>query len=587
MRSSVDHLEKKRNCSLTNKDLKLQTPSCLDVIIVILLLLVAVVTWLPRGQGEIDLRVDTGVYYVLGMSLADGHGYRLSNEPGNIQATQVPPLVPGIIAVQQKLGGTRDPFLIGRRLKLFWLFLLLLFTALTYCFLRSSFSVAWSCLGVVFCLLNTQLCFYSNQATAELPFAVISLLFVFLYRKRIAGEAVTSVLAIVAFFCRTIGIALLAAWIADAILRKQLLRAALRSSIAIACVLAWGSYIHFVENSLEYKRPAYPYQRAEYMFHNVSYSKNVVYKDPSRPELGFASFKDRIKRFLANLLAVPSSTGEAATSYVILWRQNAYLLNNRLGFTLVPLAVVSAIIFAVGCCVLTGLIILLWRREWFLVLYILFTILIACCAPWQQISRYLVPIAPLLVFSLLTLFERLSGITFLNANERRVVLWRVTICAALFVAASEQTASYFLAHFRYSTFQSYLEANGNVIRFRQFLYRTQDIELEDAAMWIKRHARQNDIVAAAMPEWIYLNTGLQTVMPPLESDPKKVRSLLESVPVRYLIVESSSKFGDSARDHVLPMVQRFVTDWPKVYMSRDGNVQVFENYSGRLNSTKR
>ena len=224
MHSSLDHLEKKRNSPLRKKDLESRNffPSRLDVIIIILLLSVAVVTWLPRGQGAIDLRVDAGAYYVLGTSLADGHGYRLANEPGNIRATQYPPVVPGIIAVHQKLGGTTDTFLIGRRLKLFWLFLLLFFTALTYCFLRSSFSVAWSCLGVVFCLLNTQLCFYSNQATAELPFAVISLVFIFLYRKEITGEALACVLAIVAFFCRTIGIALLAAWIADAVLRKQL-----------------------------------------------------------------------------------------------------------------------------------------------------------------------------------------------------------------------------------------------------------------------------------------------------------------------------------------------------------------------------
>jgi hypothetical protein len=587
MRSSPEDLEKKRNSPLTNERLENFVPSRPDVIIVILLLLVAVVTWLPRGQGEIDLRVDAGVYYVLGMSLADGHGYRLSNEPGNIQATQYPPLVPGIIAVLQKLGRTTDPFLIGRRLKLFWLFLLLLFTALTYCFLRSSFSIAWSSVGVVFCLLNAQLCFYSNQATAELPFAVISLLFVFLYRKEINSETLTSVLAIVAFLCRTIGIALIAAWIADAILKKQLLRAVLRSIVASTCVLAWGAYIHFVENSLEYKRPTYAYQRAEYMFYNVSYSKNVVYKDPFRPELGFASFTDRTVRFLTNLFALPSSAGEATTSYENLWEANARLLNIRLGFTLVPPAVVSAIIFAIGCCVLAGMTILLWRREWFVVLYVFFTILIACCAPWQQISRYLVPIAPFLVFSLFTLFERLSGITFLNANEGRVFLLRSSMCAALVFATSEQTASYFFAHFRYSTFQSYRNGNGNVTRFRQFFYRPQDIELEDAATWIKRYARQSDIVAAAMPQWVYLITGLQTVMPAFESDPEKAKSLLESVPVRYLIVESSSKVGDSARDHVLPMVRRFATEWPKVYTSRDGHVQVFENYSGRLNSTWR
>jgi hypothetical protein len=73
-------------------------------------------------------------------------------------------------------------------------------------------------------------------------------------------------------------------------------------------------------------------------------------------------------------------------------------------------------------------------------------------------------------------------------------------------------------------------------------------------------------------------------MPPFESDPEKEKSVLESVPVRYLIAESSSKMGDSARDHVLPMLQRFASHWPRVYASKGGNVQVYENLSGRLDA---
>ena len=51
-----------------------------------LLGLLVVALWLPRTSGPIDLRWDGGVYYVLGTSLAEGKGYRLLNEPGEIQA---------------------------------------------------------------------------------------------------------------------------------------------------------------------------------------------------------------------------------------------------------------------------------------------------------------------------------------------------------------------------------------------------------------------------------------------------------------------------------------------------------------------
>ena len=45
-------------------------------------LVLAILLWLPRLTGPIDLRWDAGVYYLLGTSLAKGHGYRILSEPG-------------------------------------------------------------------------------------------------------------------------------------------------------------------------------------------------------------------------------------------------------------------------------------------------------------------------------------------------------------------------------------------------------------------------------------------------------------------------------------------------------------------------
>jgi hypothetical protein len=61
---------------------------------VLLVLLATAAHWLPRLSGPLDLRYDAGVYYILGTSLAHGDGYRLLNEPGEIQGIQYPPLLP-------------------------------------------------------------------------------------------------------------------------------------------------------------------------------------------------------------------------------------------------------------------------------------------------------------------------------------------------------------------------------------------------------------------------------------------------------------------------------------------------------------
>ena len=83
-----------------------------------LVVLVTVALWLPRQAGPIDLRWDGGVYYLLGTSLAEGRGYRLLNEPGEIEGVQYPPLLPAVVALHQLALGTSDPTTVGRWLRL-------------------------------------------------------------------------------------------------------------------------------------------------------------------------------------------------------------------------------------------------------------------------------------------------------------------------------------------------------------------------------------------------------------------------------------------------------------------------------------
>ena len=82
-----------------------------------------VLLWLPRQAGPIDLRWDGGVYYSLGTSLAQGRGYRLLNEPGEIESVQYPPLLPAVVAIHQVVLGTSDPTIVGRWLRLSSLFI--------------------------------------------------------------------------------------------------------------------------------------------------------------------------------------------------------------------------------------------------------------------------------------------------------------------------------------------------------------------------------------------------------------------------------------------------------------------------------
>src|SRR6266542_2599560 len=107
-----------------------------DVVIVLVLLGIVIVCWLPRFSGPIDLRWDGAVYYVLGTSLAEGKGYRLLNEPGDIQAIQYPPLLPAVIAAHQLILGTDDPVIVGRWLRASFFIMYAAFIFSSYALLR-------------------------------------------------------------------------------------------------------------------------------------------------------------------------------------------------------------------------------------------------------------------------------------------------------------------------------------------------------------------------------------------------------------------------------------------------------------------
>ncbi len=102
----------------TRAAIPLNGRSYYESVILFVLFAVAVISWIPRLTGPIDLRYDASTYYILGTSLAEGRGYRLLNEPGDIKATQYPPLLPLIVAAHQWVLGTHDTIIVAHWLRL-------------------------------------------------------------------------------------------------------------------------------------------------------------------------------------------------------------------------------------------------------------------------------------------------------------------------------------------------------------------------------------------------------------------------------------------------------------------------------------
>src|ERR1700720_1653002 len=345
-------------------------PSWTDLVAVAVLFSVIFATWVPRLRGPIDLRNDAGHYFMLGTALAKNKGYRLLSEPGEVLADQYPPGLPAIVALYQRLLRTSDPWVVGEALRRFYCGCCVAIALVSYVLARQFFGMRWALAVAFIASLNLYTWWLSDYLFAEVPFTLLSLLFILVSivaeRKGINTAAVTviqAVLVTAAYLLRTAGVALIAAWIGDAAVRRQWRAAIVRAVVGATPVLVWHTYVHTVEDSYEYHHPTYAYQRADYQYHNVSYAKNLALLDQIAPEKGKATPAYVAKRFARNLIVMPATFGECVTSPRPYWEWQASWIYRKAKVG--NLAVVARpVLVALGLLVVAGLGVLAWRGQW-------------------------------------------------------------------------------------------------------------------------------------------------------------------------------------------------------------------------------
>ena len=285
-----------------------------DLICGAVLLLIWLAVSIPRLNGPIDLRWDASAYYVLGTALAEGKGYRLLNEPGEIETVQYPPLVPLIVAVHQWLMGTSDFFEVGWRLRIVYFVLSGIYLLAVYALARQLYPPIHALLIGAITGLSFYSFFYPSETLyTELPFALVSILFLLCQRRsdQPVYAIASGVLVVAAYLLRTAAIALLVAWVVESLIRRRFLQAAVRAVVVAIPVLAWQAHVWQVTSSQEYNQPAYAYQRAPYYYSNVTYGENSMLVDPFRPEAGRIRPGDLFARAIRNMIAIPLALGES------------------------------------------------------------------------------------------------------------------------------------------------------------------------------------------------------------------------------------------------------------------------------------
>ena len=225
---------------------------------------------------------------------------------------------------------------------------------------------------------------------------------------------------------------------------------------------------------------------------------------------------------------------------------------------------VYLLLFILGCVVLGGIGIQLANQQWFVPFYILLSLGLISFTPWPaQFARYLAPLAPFLSLcffqTIITLKNRFQQFRSTRLRSRALF---ITNCLII-VVFIQQLLSLMVAYSTWNPRVAYQDLQGRKIDYRLFFYKDPYRALDAALDWLKPRSKSDDVVAVSMPHWTYLRTGLKSVMPPFEEDPAKAQRLLDSVPVKYLILDQG--LAVDSRRYTLPVVQNFPDLWKPVY----------------------
>jgi len=549
-----------------------------DQLFLVALTIVIVAVWIPRWAGPLDLRWDAAVYYILGTSIAEGKGYRLLHEPGEIQAIQYPPLLPLLAAAPQKVMGTSDPVIVGKSLKLFFFIFHACFVLAAYVLLKKFVPLWIAFLAALALLLNVQVVFHSNLFFAEIPFGLVTVLFALCNRRSSnpVYEVLAAMFAVTAFLLRSAAIALFVAWIVESVARKKFKRAAIRLLVSAIPVLCWNAYVIQVESAPSYLTPAYPYQRAAYLNYNVSYATNLALADYKTPGSGKATALQLAKRFWHNMRGIVATLGESVSESRGFWE---YQLNydGKLSpvFVKMLLWLVPIPLLLMGGFILGGLVVLIKRGEVFIPVYVVASTALMCVTPWpEQFRRYLVPVAPFLLVSLS--LGVLSGSNWLRTSRSNAVRSCALIAPMLVLALifeSELNSLFSMYTYHFDSVRSETRY-GKLVDYHLFYYDAASKSLDEGLDWLKRKTKADEVVATSMPHWAYLREGLKAVRPPLEANSERAQTLLDSVPVAYVVVDKSDEGYSNA--FILPLLQGNPRAWRLVYADERGPVRVYE-----------
>ena len=358
-------------------------------------------------------------------------------------------------------------------------------------------------------------------------------------------------------------------------MKKRWKQVAVRAVISLIPVIAWQSYIGRVKASKEFEHPAYAYQRAPYQYSNVSYIENILLVDPFAPELGWLTPAGLAVRVLENLAVMPASLSRPVLGgqTIRIWLSSLEQRRGSLPWLIAES--VGLVPLAPGFLMLGGMGLFLARRDWLIPIFVAASLALFCLTPWpEQFKRYLIPLWPYLILSLVRLLVASSEHTLRRWPGAWRLMGPVLLVSVVTVTLCKETISAAWTYWFHLNLVDQGAARREGTGNRSFYYGQVWVNLDEVLSWLKERAKPGEVIATQMPHWVYLKTGLKAIMIPMEINPATAQHLLDSVPVDYLILDQVDTL-DIIHKYAYPLIESFPDRWSLLYTAPGGQTRIY------------
>jgi hypothetical protein len=411
---------------------------------------------------------DDGIYVSTAKSLASDQGYRLISLPDTPSQTKYPPLYPTLLSIIWRIW----PAFPANVLAMQWLTLLMsaLSMGLFYYYVVTCgyFSRPVALLAALLSVTSHYMLYYSSLLLSEMPFAFFLILALFMLDRfvrsdsnRISHKVLLTMVIVLPFLTRSIGVVLIPAALAFLLFRRRLSWMVGIGTISI--VAAWFAWsLHSKESS-------------PVVYYYTSYWD--WWRD-------FVGVRVEVRVILFNLVSLAYGivySGETSLSRFVSWQPRLW-----------PLIALAGIPAFVG----------LWRglrRKEILPWTIFAYLLVVLIWPWPPL-RFIVPVLGFLLCYLVGEAWRLLR-NLPPSTGRKALVAAASLLLILGNVWQTRAVASFNHKTHYPTTVSYWQSPANWSCFT------------DAFGWIESHTRPTDIIASYFDSMVFLYTGRRAFRP--------------------------------------------------------------------------